>query len=488
MTSRRTPLADHYPSAVALALLALCPFIVLSTAFPLFDSQLEQDLHTSLFGTRLADGLANAGYAFGAVAAADLNQRLSSRTLFLACEAVFVVGSVTAGFAPGLAVFAAGRMVQGVATGMLLVAALPPLVTRHGADKVPTTAMFVNLGLFGMVTLGPVVGGAVGSAHAWRPLLFAVAAVGLCGLVVGVLAFEPDPPADLDPKMGFDWSAIPVAATATVLPFLGVSMLSRGSYTSPAFLVPVAVGLAALVFLVVRQYRKPGALMPVTLLAHTLPVTGVSAAMVAGAAFTTLVELVVTFLLDVAHMAPIATGGLLAGQVVGIAVAAVLFRMVLRTRWLPVLTFAGMFSVAAAAALLLALSPHAAAPVVVCAGVLLGFGAGAGVTPGLFMAGLSVPAKRIGPTFALVELLRSEAAFLVAPVLLRVAMGAGNLAHGVLTSTVAVLVLTVAGAVVLIVVLLLGGARPHAPDLEAWVAGDSPAFDSPPLAAALREL
>jgi hypothetical protein len=50
------------------------------------------------------------------------------------------------------------------------------------------------------------------------------------------------------------------------------------------------------------------------------------------------------------------------------------------------------------------------------AGVLLGFGAGAGVAPALFMAGLSAPSDRLGPTFALVELLRSEAAFRVAPV------------------------------------------------------------------------
>jgi MFS family permease len=483
----RAPLAERYPAAVALALLALCPFLVLSTAFPLFDTELVRDLGTTMAGTQVADGLANAGYAFGAVAAADLIQRLSSRTLFLACEAGFVAGSTVAAAAPNIAVFTCGRTLQGVATGMLLIAALPPLVTRHGAQRLPTTAMFVNLGLFGMVTLGPVVGGVVGTAHAWRPLLVGVAVVGVAGLVMGVLAFEADSPEDLERGMGFDWSAIPVAAAATVLPFLGVSWLSGGLFGPAGFLVPLVCGLAALVLLVVRQYRKAEPLMPVRLLAHTLPVTGVSAAMVAGAGFTALVGLVLTYLLHVVRLPPLAAGGLPAGQIVGVCVAAVLFRAVLRTRWLPVLTFAGLAGVAAGGALLLTVAPGRAFPVVAVAGLLLGFGAGAGVTPGLFMAGLSVPSNRLGPTFALVELLRSAAAFLLAPVLVRLAMTGGDLAHGVWVSSLVVVVLTGTGFLVLLGLLLLGGVRPQRPDVAAWLSGESAAFDSPPLAATLRD-
>jgi MFS family permease len=480
----RTPLAGHYPAAVAVALLALCPFIVLSTALLLVDTQVIHDLHTTAFGSQLAAGLANAGYAFGAVAAADLIQRFSGRTLFLACESLFVVGSVLAALAPGVVVFTVGRTLQGVATGMLLVAALPPLVTTHGPERLPTTAMFVNLGLFGMVTLGPVIGGVVGATHAWRPLLWGVAVAGLVAFGLGVLTFGPE---RKDKRgMGFDWSAIPVALLATVLPFVGVSWLSHGSFTSPGFLVPLVAGLAALVTLVVRQYRKADALMPVRLLAHTLPVTGVSVAMVAGAAFTTLIELVVIYLLEVTHLSPLAAGGLLATQLVGIAVAAVLFRTVLRTRWLPVLTFAGLVLVAVGGALLLALTPGNTTLVVPVAGLLLGFGAGAGVSPGLFLAGLSVPSNRLGPTFALVELLRSEAAFLVGPILLRIAMR-GDLAGGIRLAVLIVVVLAAVSTVVLLVLLLLGGARPHAPDLAGWLSGEESAFDSPPLAAVLRE-
>jgi hypothetical protein len=197
-------------------------------------------------------------------------------------------------------------------------------------------------------------------------------------------------------------------------------------------------------------------------------------------------ELVLTYLLHVTRLAPLAAGGLPAGQVAGVGVAAVLFRAVLRTRWLPVLAFAGLAGVTAGGGLLLAMSPGSALPIVAGAGLLLGFGAGAGVTPGLFMAGLSVPSNRLGPTFALVELLRSEAAFLLAPIMLRLAMTGGNLAHGVWLSSLVVLVLAGAGFLVLMGLLLLGGIRPHRPDVAAWLSGESAAFDSAPLAAAVR--
>jgi MFS family permease len=471
----RAPLAGKYGPAVAIALLGLCPFIVLTTATTLFTGQLTHDLATSMYAVQLSAGLANAGYAFGAVASADLVQRFPQRRVYLSCEAAFVAGSLLAALAPGIAAFSIGRIVQGGATGMLLVVALPPLITNHGVDKLPLSAAFVNLGLFGMVTLGPVVGGLVGSFTGWRLFFVSVAALGLIGFVVGLFAFEGNEPPSKG--VGFDYSAMPVAFAATFLPFAGVSWLTRGSFTSPGFLIPLILGLAAIVFLVLRQYHKDEALMPVKLIAHTLPVSGIGAAMIAGAGFTTLLELAEVYLLMSRHTPAAVVGGLLACQLLGIAVAAWLFKVVLNSRWLPVLTFSGLVVVAAGGAVLIAL-PQVPFPALAVAGVLLGFGAGAGVAPGLFMGGLSAPSSKLGPTFALVELLRSEAAFLVGPVLLHVAMVVGG-TGGLRISIIVMIALLVATLLAVVVVLLLGGARPHAPDLEGWLGGDSTAFHSP---------
>jgi MFS family permease len=482
----RTPLAESYGAAVALALLALCPFIVLTTATALFRPDLLRDLHTSAFGEQLAAGLSNAGYAFGAVAAAYLVQRFPSRRVYIVCECGFVAGSLVALAATNIETFTAGRVLQGLATGMLLVAALPPLVTKHGAEKLPATAAFVNLGLFGMVTLGPLVGGIFGSLHQWRPLFAAVAVVGIAAVVLALLSFEENEPPR--PDRPIDRSGFLLAIAATFLPFFGVSWLSRGGFSSPEFLVPVAAGVVAVAVLVVVQYRKRDALMPVRPISHTLPVTGIAGAMVVGASFTTLIELLEVALVKGAHDSPVRSGLLLASQLIGIAAAALLFARLLPTNWMPLLALSGLVVVALGALLLaVALTASRTTTIVPIAGALLGFGAGAGVAPGLFMAGLSVESTRLGPTFALVELLRSEAAFLLGPILLAYAMTASSLQHGFRVATWIVFGLTAFATLAVVGLYLLGGARLHEPDLEGWIEREETAYDSPPLANRVRE-
>ncbi|WP_069816215.1 MFS transporter [Streptomyces sp. TP-A0874] len=479
----RVPLAGRYPAAVALALLALCPYLVLTTAIPLLRPLLVKDLAASQFDVQLTSGLANAAYAFGAVAAADLIQRLPRRRVYLVCEGGFVISSLLAVVATGIPLFATGMFFQGLFTGMLLVAALPPLITTHGVERLPSTAAVISLGLFGMVTLGPVIGGVVGGLGGWRALFGGIAALAAIGLTIGALSFEPNEP----PAQGsaFDWLAMPLALGTTMLPFFGVSWLTRSYFLHPLFVGPVIVGLLLGVFLIVSQYRKSEPLMPVRPISNTLPVTGTAGAMLVGASFTTLLELTETYLAAVPRYQPLLIGALFAPQLIGVLIAAALFRRVLPTRFTPYLALSGLLSVAVAAGLLLLLSPTNVLFVVPPAALLLGYGAGAGVVPGLFLAGLSVLSTKIGPTFALVELLRSEAAFLVGPILLHLTMTAG-VVGGFHLAVAIMLLLTVVGGLFLIGVYRLGGARPTAPDLPAWVSGETTAYHSPALAARLR--
>jgi MFS family permease len=468
-----------------MALLGLCPFIVLTTAFSLLSQDVVADLHTTMFYAQLSDGFGNAAYAFGAVTAADLVLRLPQRWLFIGCEAVFLAGSLLATTATGITVFTLGRVLQGFTTGMLLVVALPPLITNYGAKKLPLSALFVNLGLFGMVTLGPVAGGIAAGWSSWRLFFASIAGLGLIGLVVGVLSYGPNQAPS--PRIGFDWTAIPLAFGGTFLPFFAVSWLYRGGYTSVGFIAPLIIGIGVLLALVGLQFRKKEALVPVGPISNTLPIVGIGIACIGGAVFTVLLELMITYLTMSLHYAPAVTGGLLAPLLLGILAGSILFKRLFPSRWVPMLALSGLVMVAVAAAMLLGLSSGNAMVMVPIAGVLLGYGAGAAVAPGLFMGGLSVPSTKIGPTFALVELLRSEAAFILAPILGYVAMttfaslSAGiHLAIGISFGLLAIV------SPMLLGVLLLGGVGPHRPDLEGWLRGETTAYHSPQLAGAIR--
>jgi MFS family permease len=165
-----------------------------------------------------------------------------------------------------------------------------------------------------------------------------------------------------------------------------------------------------------------------------------------------------------------------------------MFKRVLRTRWLPAFALFGLGVAGVAGALLVGLGAGRPIWIIAVAGVLLGFAAGAGVTPGLFMAGLSVPSGRLGPAFAMVELLRSEAAFLVAPIVVQIVLLFSDPTQGIRLAALILVLLCAVGGVLILAVLLLGGARPHAPDLDLWVRGEQPAYHSPRLAAAVRHI
>lgn len=479
----RIPLAGNYPAAVTLALLALSPYLILTTATALMEPQIMASIGATAYELQLTSGMSNAAYAFGAVACADLVQRVARRRVYLVCECGFVLSTALALGAQNIGMFATGVVLQGLFTGMLLVAALPPLIIGQPIGKLQTTAAVVSLGLFGMVAFGPLVGGLVGSFGGWRPLFAGIGTLALIGLVVGSLTFEGnEPPAR---RARFDWTAIPLAFGTTALPFFGVSWLTRGDFSDPEFYLPVVVGLICGAFLVGGQYSKKNPLMPVRPISNTLPVVGTLNAMLVGACFTTLLELIEVYLTREAGFSPVRIGALVTPQILGVLIAALLFRQLMSTRWTPVLALCGTVSVAIGAAVLLAASPSSASSTVPVASFFLGFGAGAGVTPGLFLAGFSVPAAQIGPTFALVELLRSEAAFLIGPVLLHFALVEG-LADGFQQAVGITLGITVFGAVSLVTLFVLGGARPEPPDLVSWHGGTSTGYHSPALLAAVR--
>ncbi|MCU4183086.1 MFS transporter [Acidiferrimicrobium sp. IK] len=485
---RAAPLASSYPTKVALVLCALCPFIVATTAVTLMQNSLLKDLHATPTGLQLAGGLANAAYAFGAVLAVALLKRFPPRPLFLAYEAVFVAGSVVVALAGDAPVFTAGRVVQGFATGLLLVAALPPLVTAFGPERLPVTVAVVDIGLFGATTVGPLVGGIAGAHDAWRTVFWVLAAVGAAAGVLGVVSVRQGEA--LDPDGPLDTGAVGLAALATALPFFGSSELTSHPLLSWWTLPPLAVGLLVLVGLIVVEYRRSDALTPVRLLAHTFPVTGILAAMVTGAAAVALLELAENYLVQGRHTGVLTAGLLFWPQVVGVAIAAAAFSAVLRRRVLRGLIIVGTLVLCAGAVGVGLVGTRTGHPAILLVSAAIGFGAGATVSPGLFLAALSLPSRQLGPTFALVELLRSEAAFLVAPVLLHVAeehgRGLAQLAHGTAVGGWVVLGLLLAGSGASAVLWRAGGARSQVPDLARWLEDGQEALDSPPVADRVR--
>ncbi len=278
----RGPLASYYSAVATMVVLALIPYLVLSAALGPLMPILTEQLHMSTEEVNLALGLANAGYALGTVLSVQLAQHLPQRRMMFIYAVVLVIGSVVAAAANGAVMFTIGHVLQGLCTSLLLIAAVPPLVTGFPPSKVRPTAVILNLSIFGAVALGPLIGGVQADANAWRPLFWVIAGIAGVALVLVVLTYEDSPPAD--PTATRSPVAVGLAAAGCVAAFYGSAQLLTHRTLEAKTLGPLIGGVVLILVLLVQQFHSKRPLLLLRPLTTTMPVAGIVVAMSAAAA------------------------------------------------------------------------------------------------------------------------------------------------------------------------------------------------------------
>lgn len=482
------PFEQSYGVSLGVAIAALVPFIFVTTAFTFYRKQAGAEIGVSDTALEVIAGISTAGYAFGAMLGGDLIQRFRQRLLFPLSEGLFVIGCLLTAIASGAVAYGSGRVLMGFATGLLLVIALPPVIRRFPPEKMPITAAAVNIGFFGAVTAGPLLGGAVASEHVWRWFYAALGAAALLNLTLALFTFPHQPPPN--PGLKFDRSGVLLALAATVLPFWATGELTAVGFDSYRFTVLLSMGLVCLLAMLLIEYYKQEPLSPVKPMWNTFPAVGLIAAMIGGGAYIAFLSLGIQLQIQVLHRNLFEAGIAWWPQVLGLLIAAAALGLLVDSRFLPVLVLAGMLLLIGAGALLVVLDSRNSQIILPAAAALLGCDAGATVSPGLWMASFSLPSQMVGRTFALVELVRSEADYLLAPIVLQVAAvssgGHPLTASGIHEALWITLLIAIASTAFGVLIFLLGTACLVRPDLRAWLRQNQPAFQSPAFGATIR--
>ncbi|MDX6665957.1 MAG: hypothetical protein QOG68_2163 [Solirubrobacteraceae bacterium] len=475
---RNGPLADNYWAAVALVILALTPFLVLTSAVSSLNELIAKSVHLSEPELQMTTGMANAAYCFGTVLSIQLVTRVRPRRLLVLFVIGFILASVAAAWAPTAGVFIAGRVLQGFTTALMLIAAVPPLVIGWPRERLRPTAMTMNLAVFGAVALGPVVGGVAAGLETWRTLFWVGAALGLGALAFVLLTYE-DAEAQ-DPDAPIDVVSLTLAGFGTAAAFFGASELTAHAFGASVVLIPMLVGVGLIVTLLVHQYQVDDPLMPVEKLASTIPVAAILIAMCAAAASVGLIGLA-SSALELRKVDPTHGAMLFWPEFGGAVATAVLFGVIIFSRWVAALAFAGLLVLVGAAAVLSGVATGSDALVLVGSGAV-GVGVGASVAPALFTTGFTLPSPELPRVFALIELLRGAAAFLAGPLLLHMSETVGaSPAAGIEAAVWVAFGITLVGLVVALAIWTVGRARLQRPDIEAWLKGEEGAIESTPL-------
>ncbi len=477
------PLAGSYRSAVVLVLLALMPYLMLTTAAASLAPMIQRDLAVGATAYALTIAGANAAYCFGTVASIQLSTRFPPRRLLLGYLGLMIVGALLVAWSPAETAFVVGWPLMGLATSLMLIAAAPALIIGWPVARMRTTATVMNLGIFGAVALGPVLGGLFAGAGTWRALVWIVLAVSVAALVLAVLTFQDQPP--VDPEAPVDIVAMVLAGLGCGASFFGAAMLQTHDILAPTVLAPMLAGLLTVAVLVGYEMRQKRPLMPVRNAAQTIATSGIVVAMAGGLASVGLVGLT-RVSLQASGSSQVRTALLFLPEVLAALVTAVVFGRILFTRYPPVMAVTGLVLTAAGGAILLTALDGAAVPVLLGTG-LVGLGIGASVAPALFSAGFSMPSSQLPKIFALIELLRGLAAFLAGPMFLHLASHAArDVQESVRIGLWVGIGAAAAGAVIVVGLWLLAGQRLRRPQSERWLEGDGTATEGRPLLALLR--
>jgi hypothetical protein len=345
--------------------------------------------------------------------------------------------------------------------------------------------MIMNMVIFGAVAAGPAIGGLQAQANAWRPLFWIVAGVALLALVLSVLTFEDAPPAD--PESPKDPLALGMAAVGCVAAFFGASQLTTHAFLSPIVIIPLLGGLAVIVALIVYQATAKNPLLTIgEMVKSTIPVAGIVLALLAAAASVSATALTAEALSE--KYGPLHLGLLYLPELLGAVLTAFALGYVITRRSIHFLPLIGMVFLAAGI-LIFRIEVPASAGLTLVGSFLTGIGLGATVAPALFVAGFALRATNLQRVFAIVELMRAVAAFLIAPIFAHFALNvSGGFNHGVGIVLWIGFALALLGGIVPVFLYWAGRARPETPDIEGFLAGEGAAYYSPPLLARLRNL
>ncbi|WP_144109321.1 MDR family MFS transporter [Paraburkholderia sp. BCC1886] len=361
-SSRRLVIAAVMASMAMVAIEAT----IVSTAMPQIVAQLgDLHLYSWVFSSFLLTQTAMT-VVFGKLA--DLYGR---KPVVLTGIAIFLVGSILAGFAWSMPAMIVFRLIQGVGAG-----AIQPVTLTIVADLYPARERGKVQGYLASVwaisaVLGPMVGGAIIHNLSWAWIFWMNVPIGIAS-AVGFIAFLRESERRAKPSIDFGGAALFMAAIAALM--MGLTYLGDDAFREASIAAAVFV-LCTLLF--VWQERRAAEPMISFALWSRRPIAACNGSTVlAGMILMGATTFLPMYVQGVLHRSPVVAGLALTMMMVGWPSGATLAAKTFQRVGLRRMLIGGSAFVPLGALLLLFLAPGASPLIAAFGSLVMGFGMG----------------------------------------------------------------------------------------------------------------
>ena len=194
------------------------------------------------------------------------SDRFGTKRIYMTSLVLFTLGSAASGLswsAPSLIVF---RVLQGIGGGMIMPAVMTIMTKKAGPHRMGRVMGVLGVPMLIAPILGPILGGWLVDANAWRWIFFINVPIGIVAFTLAQLKLEPDVS---QPTHKLDWLGMLLLSPGLALLIYGLAESSSHGFGAARSWGPVVLGALLIVSFFAHSWRTDAPLIDIRTFVHT---------------------------------------------------------------------------------------------------------------------------------------------------------------------------------------------------------------------------
>ncbi|NME62917.1 MFS transporter [Bifidobacterium thermophilum] len=188
---------------------------------------------------------------------AYLTRRFTTRQIVITSMLVFTAGSVLAWLGPTFVIVLLGRILEAIGTGVMW-----PVLQITVFSIYPLSRRGFAMGTVGMAmsvapAIGPVIGGWQTDANGWRSIFMTLTVIGVASVLLAFFGLHNFGATDRNTKADFFSVSLSIFGFGGLM--FGFTNIEAHAFTHPLVWVPILVGIAGIIWFVMRQIHMAAA-------------------------------------------------------------------------------------------------------------------------------------------------------------------------------------------------------------------------------------